>query len=72
LDAVAHNAGIYRESSRGTTPEGHAKVLAANVLAPYMYPISNLGPTPKTLDASRKANLGSVKDLVAKAKSGWS
>jgi NAD(P)-dependent dehydrogenase (short-subunit alcohol dehydrogenase family) len=36
MDAVIHNAGIYRESSRGTTPEGHAKVLAVNVLAPYM------------------------------------
>src|SRR5262245_7296292 len=36
MDAVIHNAGIYREPSRGTTPEGHAKVLAVNVLAPYM------------------------------------
>ena len=36
MDAVIHNAGIFRESSRGSTPEGHAKVLAVNVLAPYM------------------------------------
>jgi NAD(P)-dependent dehydrogenase (short-subunit alcohol dehydrogenase family) len=36
MDAVIHNAGIYRESNRGTTPEGHAKVLAVNTLAPYM------------------------------------
>jgi NAD(P)-dependent dehydrogenase (short-subunit alcohol dehydrogenase family) len=36
MDAVIHNAGIFRESSRGNTPEGHAKVLAVNVLAPYM------------------------------------
>ena len=36
MDAVIHNAGIYREPSRGPTPEGHAKVLAVNVLAPYM------------------------------------
>lgn len=36
MDAVIHNAGIFRESSRGQTPEGHAKVLAVNVLAPYM------------------------------------
>jgi NAD(P)-dependent dehydrogenase (short-subunit alcohol dehydrogenase family) len=36
MDAVIHNAGIYRESSRGTTPDGHAKVLAVNTLAPYM------------------------------------
>jgi len=36
MDAVIHNAGIYREPSRGPTPEGHAKVLAVNTLAPYM------------------------------------
>ena len=36
MDAVIHNAGIFRESSRGKTPEGHAKVLAVNTLAPYL------------------------------------
>src|SRR5689334_23068171 len=36
MDAVIHNAGIYREPNRGTTPEGHSKVLAVNTLAPYM------------------------------------
>jgi NAD(P)-dependent dehydrogenase (short-subunit alcohol dehydrogenase family) len=36
MKAVIHNAGIYREPNRGTTPEGHAKVLAVNTLAPYM------------------------------------
>jgi NAD(P)-dependent dehydrogenase (short-subunit alcohol dehydrogenase family) len=36
MDAVIHNAGIYREPNRGKTPEGHAKVLAVNTLAPYM------------------------------------
>jgi NAD(P)-dependent dehydrogenase (short-subunit alcohol dehydrogenase family) len=36
MDAVIHNAGIYREAARGDTPEGHAKVLAVNVLAPYL------------------------------------
>lgn len=36
MDAVIHNAGIYREPARGNTPEGHAKVLAVNVLAPYL------------------------------------
>jgi len=36
MDAVIHNAGIFREPSRGPTPEGHAKVLAVNTLAPYM------------------------------------
>jgi NAD(P)-dependent dehydrogenase (short-subunit alcohol dehydrogenase family) len=36
MNAVIHNAGIYRESKRGPTPDGHAKVLAVNTLAPYM------------------------------------
>ncbi|HEU4592353.1 MAG TPA: SDR family NAD(P)-dependent oxidoreductase [Steroidobacteraceae bacterium] len=36
MDAVIHNAGIFRQPKRGATPEGHAKVLAVNVLAPYM------------------------------------
>jgi NAD(P)-dependent dehydrogenase (short-subunit alcohol dehydrogenase family) len=36
MDAVIHNAGVFRESARGNTPEGHARVLAVNVLAPYM------------------------------------
>jgi NAD(P)-dependent dehydrogenase (short-subunit alcohol dehydrogenase family) len=36
MDAVIHNAGIYREQERGATPEGHATILAVNTLAPYM------------------------------------
>ncbi|HEV7606773.1 MAG TPA: SDR family NAD(P)-dependent oxidoreductase [Steroidobacteraceae bacterium] len=36
MDAVIHNAGIFREPNRGPTPEGHAKVLAVNTLAPYV------------------------------------
>jgi NAD(P)-dependent dehydrogenase (short-subunit alcohol dehydrogenase family) len=36
MDAVIHNAGIFQERSRGATPEGHAKVLAVNTLAPYL------------------------------------
>lgn len=36
MDAVIHNAGIYREPNRGPTVDGHAKVLAVNTLAPYM------------------------------------
>ena len=35
MDAVIHNAGVYREPNRGATPDGHAKVLAVNTLAPY-------------------------------------
>ena len=36
MDAVIHNAGIYDERSRNATPEDHAKLLAVNMLAPYM------------------------------------
>ena len=36
MDAVIHNAGVYNERSRGSTPEGHAVTLAVNTLAPYL------------------------------------
>ncbi|MBR1279773.1 SDR family NAD(P)-dependent oxidoreductase [Bradyrhizobium sp. AUGA SZCCT0283] len=36
MDAVIHNAGVYAQQSRGSTPEGHASTLAINTLAPYM------------------------------------
>jgi len=36
MDAVIHNAGIYTVPDRGSTPEGHATVLAVNTLAPYI------------------------------------
>jgi len=36
MDAIVHNAGIYNERSRNPTPEGHARILAVNTLAPYM------------------------------------
>jgi len=36
MDAVIHNAGVYLESSRSATAEGHAKTLAVNTLAPYL------------------------------------
>jgi NAD(P)-dependent dehydrogenase (short-subunit alcohol dehydrogenase family) len=35
MDAVIHNAGTYL-ASRSATPEGHARTLAVNTLAPYM------------------------------------
>jgi NAD(P)-dependent dehydrogenase (short-subunit alcohol dehydrogenase family) len=35
-DAVIHNAGVYQERNRGATPEGHAKILAVNTVAPYL------------------------------------
>jgi NAD(P)-dependent dehydrogenase (short-subunit alcohol dehydrogenase family) len=36
MHAVIHNAGIYNESGRGQTAEGHARILAVNTLAPYL------------------------------------
>src|SRR3954470_18115672 len=36
MDAVIHNAGVYRDRHRGPTPEGHARILAINALAPYI------------------------------------
>ena len=36
IDAVIHNAGIYVDSQRVITPDGHARTLAVNVLAPYL------------------------------------
>lgn len=36
MNAVIHNAGIYTEPTRGSTPEGHAGILAVNTLAPFM------------------------------------
>jgi NAD(P)-dependent dehydrogenase (short-subunit alcohol dehydrogenase family) len=37
FDAVIHNAGIgYQEPRRVATPDGHARLLAVNVLAPYL------------------------------------
>jgi len=36
MDAIIQNAGIYLESRRGSTPNGHATTFAVNVLAPYL------------------------------------
>ena len=36
IDAVIHNAGIYVDRTRVATPDGHARTLAVNVLAPYL------------------------------------
>jgi NAD(P)-dependent dehydrogenase (short-subunit alcohol dehydrogenase family) len=36
MDAVIHNADIYMAPNRGSTPEGHAVIVAVNTLAPFM------------------------------------
>ena len=45
IDAVIHNAGIYVERQRVATPDGHARTLAVNVLAPYLLTAWIDGPT---------------------------
>ena len=36
MDAIIHNAGVYRVPRREATPEGHPLTLTVNVLAPFM------------------------------------
>jgi NAD(P)-dependent dehydrogenase (short-subunit alcohol dehydrogenase family) len=36
MDAVVHNAGVYADEQRFPNAEGHPRVLAVNVLAPYL------------------------------------
>lgn len=48
FDAVIHNAGVgYRAPRKITTADGHAQVLAVNVLAPYL--LTALIPHPGRL-----------------------
>ena len=65
MDAVIHNAGIYLEPGRGTTPEGHAKTLAVNTLAPYM--LTALMERPDRLiyisSGMHRGGSGSLRDI---------
>jgi NAD(P)-dependent dehydrogenase (short-subunit alcohol dehydrogenase family) len=65
MDAVIHNAGVYLERSRGNTPEGHAKTLAVNVLAPYI--LTALIERPKRLvylsSGMHRSGGGSLRDI---------
>jgi NAD(P)-dependent dehydrogenase (short-subunit alcohol dehydrogenase family) len=65
MDAVIHNAGIYVEASRGNTPEGHAKTLAVNTLAPYM--LTSLIERPDRLiylsSGMHRGGEGSLEDI---------
>jgi NAD(P)-dependent dehydrogenase (short-subunit alcohol dehydrogenase family) len=45
IDTVIHNAGIYADPHRIPTPEGHARTLAVNVLAPYLLSVWIEGPS---------------------------
>ncbi len=65
MDAVIHNAGIYLERSRGDTPEGHAKTLAVNTLAPYV--LTALIERPRRLvyltSGMHEGGSGSLRDI---------
>jgi NAD(P)-dependent dehydrogenase (short-subunit alcohol dehydrogenase family) len=65
MDAVIHNAGIYRERERGPTPDGHATILAVNTLAPYI--LTALMPPPDRLiylsSSEHSAGGGPLRDI---------
>ncbi|MBV2353851.1 SDR family NAD(P)-dependent oxidoreductase [Streptomyces sp. J2-1] len=66
FDAVIHNAGVgYRERAKITTEDGHAHVLAINVLAPYI--LTSLMHRPKRLvylsSGMHQGGRGDTRDL---------
>jgi NAD(P)-dependent dehydrogenase (short-subunit alcohol dehydrogenase family) len=66
MDAVIHNAGMYSMRSRSPTPEGHATILAVNVLAPWM--LTALIERPRRLvylssGMHRGGGVGSLRDI---------
>jgi NAD(P)-dependent dehydrogenase (short-subunit alcohol dehydrogenase family) len=65
MDAVIHNAGIYRTPGRDATPEGHASILAVNTLAPYM--LTALMTRPRRLvyvsSSEHHAGSGPLRDI---------
>jgi len=65
MDAVIHNAGIYTKQSRGSTPEGHAGILAVNTLAPFMLTalIERPGPLVYLSSGLHRGGEGSLRDL---------
>ncbi|MGH6985251.1 MAG: SDR family NAD(P)-dependent oxidoreductase [Caulobacteraceae bacterium] len=65
MDGVIHNAGVYREASRGATAEGHAVTFAVNTLAPYL--LTALLERPQRLvflsSGLHRGGEGSLRDL---------
>jgi NAD(P)-dependent dehydrogenase (short-subunit alcohol dehydrogenase family) len=65
MDAVIHNAGIYRTQGRDATPDGHASILAVNTLAPYM--LTALIERPDRLvfvsSSEHSAGAGPIRDI---------
>lgn len=65
MDAIIHNAGVYTERSRGSSPEGHARTLAINTLAPYVLTALIERPTRLVYLSSslHRGGEGSLRDL---------
>jgi NAD(P)-dependent dehydrogenase (short-subunit alcohol dehydrogenase family) len=65
MDAVIHNAGVYRSPSRNATPEGHARTLAVNTLAPYILTARIKRPARLVYLSSgmHRAGEGSLRDI---------
>jgi NAD(P)-dependent dehydrogenase (short-subunit alcohol dehydrogenase family) len=65
MDAVIHNAGVFREPSRAATADGHARTLAVNTLAPYL--LTALIDRPDRLiylsSGLHHASAGSLRDI---------
>ena len=63
FDAVIHNAGVgYREPRRIATPEGHAHLLAINVLAPFILTATMRRPR-RLIYLSSSSHLGGHADV---------
>lgn len=64
MDAVIHNAGTYL-ASRGAAPEGHARTLAVNTLAPYMLTalIERSGRLVYLSSSMHRGGGGSLRDI---------
>ena len=65
IDAVIHNAAIYVDKTRVASPEGHARTLAVNVLAPYMLTAWISGPSRLIYLSSdmHRGGDGSLRDI---------
>jgi hypothetical protein len=65
MDAVIHNAGIFREPARGNTPEGHAKVLAVQRARALHAHRAHQRPRPAGLSQQQHASRreGSLDDI---------
>ena len=65
MDAIIHNAGAYSTQGRAPTPEGHATIIAVNILAPYM--LTALIERPRRLvylsSAMHRSGTASLSDI---------